>query len=160
MDTAAVDIKPSFSDIPNRVIKTNTLYRTDATYSLINMRIAADYVKDKVITIPRRSIITLVYDLTNVTVVPSISEDLDINITPNPVIGNKISIKTPDNINNKHVKLAIFSIEGRKVVEVPNATLYNGYSLPLPACMKNGVYLLQLKDQKSNWSITKRFQKL
>jgi O-glycosyl hydrolase len=160
MDTAAVDIKPAFSDIPNRVIKTNTLYRTDATYSLINMRITADYVKDKVITIPKRSIITLVYDLTDVTAVPVISTDVAVDIVPNPIKGNELNLKMPDNLNNKHLNISVFSVDGRKVVEIPNTTLYNGCSLVLPTNIKSGVYLLQLKDQKSNWCITKRFQKL
>jgi len=160
MDTATVDIKPAFSDIPNRIIKTNTLYRTDATYNLINMRIAADYVKDKVITIPKRSIITLVYDLTEVTGVQSVSMDVDVRITPNPVVGNEMRIKTSDDMNARQISLSVFSVEGRKIVEMSNVNLYNGYSFELPASIKNGVYLLQLKDQKSNWRVTKRFQKL
>ncbi len=159
MDTAAIDIKPAFSEIPNRVIKTNTLYRTDATYNLINMRLATDYVKDKVITIPKRSIITLVYDLTDVTAIPAISTEPTVDIFPNPINGNDLNLKVPEKLNNRDVTLSVFSVDGRKVFEISNTTLYNGYSFSLPSNFKSGVYLLKLNGRQSNWSITKRFQK-
>jgi hypothetical protein len=129
----------------------NKVYVTNSSYNLrkIGGSISETYAPEKEISIPARSVTTIVYELETATgIIPP--ENGQWQISPNPVsIGGKLTVRLPDAGNN--LSFAIYSLLGQ-LIYTKNKTLAGiEETITVPSYLSKGIYLLKMQSGKNKY---------
>lgn len=145
-------IKTEFQNMQEYVPVNNKMYITNMMYNLQKYGNAAFeiYSPDKEISIPARSVVTLVYDLKNYTGISPL-EKSSFQIYPNPVqISEILNIRLPE-ISNENITFSIYSPAGD--LQYTEKRMVSGINekISLPAFLNKGVYILKVQSDKYDY---------
>jgi O-glycosyl hydrolase len=145
-------IKTTFQNMQGFTPVNNKMYVTNSLY---NMRksggASADvYSPDKELSIPSRSVVTIVYDLKSSTGI-SIPSTNSLQIYPNPVlISEPLNIRFPEEWTG-NVFLSVYSVLGH-LEYTENQTVFGKTgSISLPQSLNKGLYILNTQWQGNNY---------
>ncbi len=89
--------------------------------------------------------------LTNVLSVDSVEFENALSIAPNPVIGNELNLKTPNNILEDNSKIEIFDLQGKRIISTKLNRSLSEQSIDV-STLKNGLYIVQIRSGKNTSS--------
>jgi hypothetical protein len=107
---------------------------------------------NQAVSIPKRSVTTLVYNYNPFTSLPKLEDAGKIQVYPNPVsVAGKLNIKLPDSSHKKSQKVfvSLYTSQGNLVYsEKRNATAQEETIL-LPSYLQKGIYLLKIQYENN-----------
>lgn len=129
----------------------NKRYVTNIMYNLRKYGSSTSDVYDstKELSIPARSVMTIVYELNNPSGIRHLTTYKKLDIFPNPVqSGQSIQIKIPADINLNQGIVSIYSIGGKLIYEkaLPNSN--NDFELSIPSSITSGIYYLVIQTDR------------
>ncbi len=132
-------------------IKSVGNYVTSANSNLERDPDLPESYSEKIITIPARSVSTIVYDLdkgvTSIQDYPG--EQAEIRIYPNPASpGSEINIVVPDLKPSTNSAIELLTADGRLVKNIRIRQEEGKFRLSLPGDISKGIYILNLMDKK------------
>ena len=123
----------------------NKRYITNIMYNLRKYGSSTSDVYDstKELSVPARSVMTVVYELNNPSGIRHLTTYEKLDIFPNPVqSGQSIQIKIPADINLNQGIVSIYSVGGKLIDKkaLPNSN--NDFELSIPSYITSGIYYL------------------
>lgn len=152
MASEAKKIKTEFQNMQGSIPVNNKMYVTNSGYNLRKTGDAsADiYSQDKELSIPARSVVTIVYDLEEQTGIPSLLTD-SFRIYPNPVpVSGTVNISLPERSSGK-VSFSVYSVLGSLLFTENRMTSESIESISLPASLNKGTYILKVQSAGNNY---------
>ena len=145
-------IKTEFQNMQEYVPVNNKMYITGASYNLRKYGNAAFeiYSPDNEISIPSRSVATIVYDLENTTST-SFPEKGAFQIYPNPVsLSEALNIRLPEVLCG-NVTFSVYSSLGNLLYTEERIVSGLNESISLPPFLNKGVYILKVQADRYNY---------
>jgi O-glycosyl hydrolase len=145
-------IRTTFSNPDSYTPTTNKMYVTSSSHNLqkYGSTSSESYSEDRELSIPARSVTTVVYDLKGKTTTLCQPENEQCSIYPNPVSqGETLTVFLPQT-NLGRGSLSLYSAQGRLVY---NANISNFDANPkLPTCnLSPGIYLLKIQTANQSF---------
>jgi O-glycosyl hydrolase len=144
MANATQKIKTDFTNLSSHHPVKNKIYITNASYNLQKYGSASSekYDPEKEISIPARSVVTIVYELEPTTGIMPLEKE-SLQIYPNPVSAfDKLNIKLPDNKNSR-LCLSVYSSQGDLIYTEKKNNPVKDESISLPDQLQKGIYFLK-----------------
>jgi O-glycosyl hydrolase len=149
MATETKKITTTFRNMSSLAPANNKVYVTNTSYNLrkIGGSTSDTYAPEKEISIPARSVTTIVYDLETTTgIVPPGNGQWQ--ISPNPVSpGGQLTVRLPDAGNN--LSFAIYSLHGQLIYTENKTVAGIEETITVPSCLSKGIYLLKLQYENN-----------
>jgi hypothetical protein len=150
MASSASKITTRFVNLPTNLQPlTNKVYITNSSYNLrkYGSTSSESYTSEREITIPARSVVTVVYELKDATSNASVQKK-SLEIYPNPVlVGGNLCISLPQT-TKESISLYIHAADGTPVFNENRKSVDNKEIFTLPLSLCKGVYLLTIQSQK------------
>ena len=151
----AKSIKTEFQNMRGYVPLNNKTYVTSSIYNLQKFRgSSADiYSPDKEISIPSRSVVTIVYDLENPTAITTPVKD-SFQVYPNPVsVSEPLNINFPQGLNG-NITISVYSTPGKLVYSENRLVSGSNETIYLPSSLNKGIYILNIQSEGNNYRST------
>jgi len=148
-------IKTEFRNMQGYFPLNNKMYVTSFLYDLMKMRgVSADvYDSGKELSIPSRSVVTIVYDLGNSAALATTKMN-SVQVYPNPVaLSESLHIRFPEELN-ENISISIFNMPG-KLLYSENRKISGKYeTIALPVSLNKGFYILKIQWKENNYNNT------
>ena len=136
------EIIPKVMSVGDRVPVSQICYQTNKSLNLIKRPIG-DYVEGGVVTIPARSVSTIIYDYkeqTTSSLNNSLSADSYVKVFPTYTKDKIINISVPELSLNDKSKIYLMTLDGKRIYE---QNIYDEYTqIELSDNLSQGVYIL------------------
>ena len=146
-------VKTQFKGIGNRKIKNQKMFKTDSSSDLLNMRLQPQFDSNSYINIPKRSVITFLYDLENDLTETSI-KDVEINNKFSVTITNNSLII--DSYYSDIFEVKLFNMLGSEVLSKEIKIDDNQSEINLPENITTGFYMISLNSMQGNRLFSKK----
>ncbi|MDR1682274.1 MAG: T9SS type A sorting domain-containing protein [Candidatus Symbiothrix sp.] len=146
MSSETKKVQTTFANLDNYTPMTNKVYITSSSYNLKKYGSSSteSYTEDRELSIPARSVTTIVYELQPETAIHQ-PENKQMHVYPNPLPqGTSFTVGLPETVQ-KNLSLSLYSSQGCLIY---NKSLSEaGSVLKLPVInLKQGVYLLKVQS--------------
>lgn len=152
MAAAAQKIMPAFVNLSGREVLTNKVYVTTSSYKLQKIGGASSndtYEAGKEISIPARSVATVVYELGNQASVAENVTEKKLNLYPNPLRGtHELRIELPGVASFENATVCISSINGSVVFCQKAALNSNSITINTPEYLSKGTYVVSVRTSQ------------
>lgn len=130
----------------------NKRYVTSSMYNLRKYGSSTSDVYDstKELSIPARSVMTIVYELNKDTGIKSVTDQKDFSAYPNPIkSGQSLQIKIPERIEFQKGIVSIYSMDGRLKYSLNVASTSNILDIKIPDSLKAGIYYITIQTSQT-----------
>lgn len=146
MSTDTKSVRTTFLNLNDYKPIINKVYITNSSYNLRKYGSASSetYTEDREITIPARSVTTIVFEMQKNTGIQQLKSE-QCRIYPNPLsAGEKLTVYLPENASGNWIA-SIYSIQGKKVYVINGKSKAEMENFIVPTHLAKEIYFLKIQ---------------
>jgi hypothetical protein len=148
MSSTSKKLRTTVSNLGNYTPVTNKMYITSSSYNLQKYGSASSetYTADRELTIPARSVATVVYEMQLPPTSITLPEKNPLTLYPNPVAaGEQLSVYLPQDVSEQFT-LSVYSVQGNLIFNKNNNSCENGVITFCTENLVQGVYFIKIES--------------